>query len=122
MPRDTRIDFLRVILIAMVIGIHTFCVMDYTGRPTSRAVSLSLNTIIHCAVPMFVMISGMMFANREIISVKEFYLKRALRILIPLVPISFFIGFRIFRDHESLRMLSRVHIFAVLLGVREVKK
>jgi surface polysaccharide O-acyltransferase-like enzyme len=90
MPRDTRIDFLRVILIALVIGIHTICVMDYTGRPTSRAVSLSLNTIFHCAVPMYVMIIGMMFANREIISVKEFYLKRALRILIPLVPISLF--------------------------------
>ena len=99
--RDSRLDFLRVMLIVGVICIHTFCVLDMTVYPQYRTWSLVLNTICHYAVPLFVMLSGMVLVERCDEPLAMFYRKRLARILIPLAPAAFFfVALRIFRDGE----------------------
>ena len=63
--RDSRLDLLRVILIAGVICIHTFCVLDLTVYPQYRTWSLVLNTICHYAVPLFAMLSGVVLLDKS---------------------------------------------------------
>ena len=102
MDRDYRIDLLRVVLITAVICIHTFCVLDLETYPQYRTWSLVLNTICHYAVPLFVMLSGMVLIDRCDEPLTLFYRKRLARIMVPLAPATvFFVALRILRDGES---------------------
>lgn len=106
MPRDTRIDFLRVILIAMVIGIHTFCVLDFEVYPHCRTLGLAANVIFHYTVPMFAMLSGIVLMSKYRESLQDFYRKRIARLLVPLVPcVCFFVLLRLFRDGDSVSVV-----------------
>ena len=101
MDRDYRLDCLRVVLMIGVLCIHTFCVLDLETYPQYRTGSLVLNTICHYAVPLFVMLSGMVLIDRCDEPLTLFYRKRLVRILIPLAPATlFFIALRILRDGE----------------------
>ena len=101
MDRDYRLDCLRVVLMIGVLCIHTFCVLDLETYPQYRTGSLVLNTICHYAVPLFVMLSGMVLIDRCDEPLTLFYRKRIVRILIPLAPATlFFIALRILRDGE----------------------
>lgn len=102
MDRDYRLDFLRIVLMIGVLCIHTFCVLDLGTYPLYRTWSLILNTICHYAVPLFVMLSGIVLIDRCDEPLTLFYRKRLVRILIPLGPATlFFIALRILRDGES---------------------
>lgn len=102
MDRDYRLDFLRVVLIVGVICIHTFCVLDLETYPQYRTWSLVLNAICHYAVPLFVMLSGIVLIDRCDEPLTLFYRKRLARIMVPLAPATvFFVALRILRDGES---------------------
>lgn len=104
--RDVRLDLLRVILIAAVVCIHTFCVLDYAVYPQYRTIGLVLNTLCHYAVPLFVMVSGIVLLDRCGGPLASFYWKRLTRIGFPLVPcVVFFVMLRIFRDGDSLALV-----------------
>lgn len=99
--RDSRLDLLRVILIVGVICIHTFCVLDLTVYPQYRTWSLVLNTICHYAVPLFVMLSGIVLMDKCDEPFSQFYRKRLTRIIVPTLPaVLFFAALRIFRDGD----------------------
>jgi surface polysaccharide O-acyltransferase-like enzyme len=100
--RDSRLDFLRDVLIVGVICIHTFCVLDLETYPQYRTLSLVLNTICHYAVPLFVMLSGIVLMDKCDEPLSLFYRKRLRRICVPLLPaVLFFTALRIFRDGDA---------------------
>lgn len=100
--RDARLDLLRVVLILAVISIHTFCVLDLSVYPHYRTWSLTLNTLSHYAVPLFVMLSGIFLMSKCEEPLPMFYRKRLSRIIIPLIPAAlFFVALRIFRDGDA---------------------
>lgn len=104
--RDSRLDILRIILILGVICIHTFCVLDYNVYPQYRTPGLVLNTFCHYAIPLFVMLSGIVMMNRQIDSLGDFYRRRMPRILIPVVPCAiFFVLLRVLRDGDSVSVV-----------------
>ena len=106
--RDSRLDLLRVILIVGVICIHTFCVLDLTVYPQYRTWSLVLNTICHYAVPLFVMLSGIVLMDKCDEPFSQFYRKRLTRIIVPTLPaVLFFAALRIFRDGDSALIVLR---------------
>lgn len=79
--RIQYIDTLKFIAILSVIALHSFgiCrgeILDFKIR--------SLNQVFQFAVPLFLMITGILFLNKEI-ELKEFFKKRFLRILVPLI-------------------------------------
>lgn len=99
--RDSRLDLLRVVLIVGVICIHTFCVLDLAVYPQYRTWSLVLNTICHYAVPLFVMLSGIVLMDKCGEPLPLFYRKRLTRIIVPTLPaVMFFAALRIFRDGD----------------------
>ncbi|WP_405269012.1 acyltransferase [Methanobrevibacter sp.] len=79
--RIQYIDTLRFIAIISVIAIHSFgiCSGEILNFETK-----SLNQAFHFAVPLFLMITGTLFLNKDI-NLKEFFKKRFVRILIPLM-------------------------------------
>lgn len=100
--RDARFDLLRILGIVAVVCIHTFCVLDYAAHPQYRTIGLVLNTLCPYAVPLFVMVSGIVLMNRCDGPLTSFYPKRLTRIALPLVPcVVFFVLLRIFRDGDS---------------------
>lgn len=100
--RDVRLDLLRIIGIIAVVCIHTFCVLDFAEYPQYRTIGLVLNTLCHYAVPLFVMVSGIVLMDRCDGSLAAFYWKRLTRIAFPLVPcVVFFVMLRVFRDGDS---------------------
>ena len=103
--RDVRLDLLRIIGIIAVVCIHTFCALDYAVYPQYRTVGLVLNTLCHYAVPLFVMVSGIVFMDRCDGPLAAFYWKRLTRIAFPLVPcVVFFLLLRILRDGDSVTL------------------
>ena len=99
--RDSRLDLLRVVLIVGVICIHTFCVLDLAVYPQYCTWSLVLNTICHYAVPLFVMLSGIVLMDKCGEPLPLFYRKRLTRIIVPTLPaVMFFAALRIFRDGD----------------------
>lgn len=112
MMRDGRLDVLRIALILAVVCIHTFCVMDYSAYPQYRTASLIVNTICHYAVPLFVMLSGIVLMNRCDEPLVDFYRKRLTRILVPTVPcVSFFVLLRILRDGDQVTLVLKETLY-----------
>lgn len=110
--RDGRLDLLRVLLIASVVCIHTFCTLDLAVYPQYRTASLALNVVFHYAVPLFVMISGAVLMDRADEPLVAFYGKRFSRIFVPLVPCAiFFSALRILRDGDSAALVLREALF-----------
>ncbi|OLQ80564.1 hypothetical protein BIT28_15970 [Photobacterium proteolyticum] len=89
MNREYNIDSLRVVGILMVIILHSFAiyiVANYDYYNVDLKVSTSIAVFTRVAVPLFVMVSGRyMMSCLSSISLKEFYQKRAKRILYPLL-------------------------------------
>lgn len=90
--RIIYIDLLRVLSIVAVVILHiTADVLTRTNDFTSGSwwINNLLNSIARFAVPVFFMISGAMILRTKITSYREFYLKRVLPLVIPLVSWSF---------------------------------
>ncbi|SMG29301.1 acyltransferase [Paenibacillus aquistagni] len=86
--RIIYIDLLRVLSIVAVVILHiTADLLTRTNDFDSASwwVNNILNSIARFAVPVFFMISGAMILRVKITSYREFYLKRVLPLVIPLV-------------------------------------
>ncbi|WP_152391998.1 acyltransferase [Paenibacillus guangzhouensis] len=93
--RIVYIDLLRILSILAVIILHiTADLLTRTNdfNTTSWWVSNIFNSISRFAVPVFFMISGAMMLRIEIKSYKDFYIKRVLPLLIPLLSWSLIYG------------------------------
>jgi surface polysaccharide O-acyltransferase-like enzyme len=93
--RIVYIDMLRILSIIAVIILHiTADLLTRTNdfNTTSWWVSNIFNSVSRFAVPVFFMISGAMILRVEIKSYREFYKKRVLPLLIPLLSWSFIYG------------------------------
>ncbi|WP_195571334.1 acyltransferase [Paenibacillus sp. 1001270B_150601_E10] len=86
--RIIYIDLLRVLSIVAVVILHiTADLLTRTNDFNSASwwVNNLLNSIARFAVPVFFMISGAMILRTNITSYREFYLKRVLPLVIPLI-------------------------------------
>lgn len=84
--RNPYFDFLRGIAIIMVVGIHT--IVNYSpGIETFEDIyTILVRSILNCAVPLFLAISGFFVAKKNISSVKEhlaFLKKQIPKVYIP---------------------------------------
>lgn len=101
-------DFLRLVAIFLVVMLHVSCrVFGEVDGPWSFpwAVANAYDSLCRCAVPVFVMISGALFLDRDI-PIRRLYLKYVFRIARIFVIWSVFYAFvELARDvihHESL--------------------
>lgn len=94
--RDSRLDYMRVIAILMVITVHTWSLAKVTDFHI-------LNGVYHafedCGVPLFLMIAGALSLSAPCESISSFYRKRCKRVLLP------FLGYSML-----------VYILSVILG------
>ena len=84
--RNTYFDFLRGFAIIMVVGIHT--IVNYSpGFETFEDIcTILVRSILNCAVPLFLAISGFFIAKKNVSSSKEHlaFLKRQIpKVYIP---------------------------------------
>jgi len=89
MSRELNIDLLRVVATMMVIILHSFAiyiVTNYDYYNYDLMLSTSIAVFTRVAVPLFVMVSGRYLIDcLSKMSIKEFYFKRAKRIMYPLL-------------------------------------
>lgn len=78
------LDVLRVIACLAVITIHTAAIYFYSYNDLWAPVLL-LNSFSRMAVPIFFMLTGFFILDSQLISIKSFYIKRYIRILIPFI-------------------------------------
>ncbi|MFD0589545.1 acyltransferase [Paenibacillus sp. GCM10027627] len=93
--RFIYIDLLRILSIVAVITLHlTAALLTRTNdfSTTSWWVSNVFNSVCRFAVPVFFMISGAMILRTEVKSIKEFYKKRILPLVIALLAWSLIYG------------------------------
>lgn len=89
MKREMNIDSLRVIAIIMVVILHSFAIFiiaNFDKFNFDLKLSTSIAVFTRVAVPLFVMVSGRYLMDcLSKISIKDFYVKRANRVLYPLL-------------------------------------
>lgn len=83
--RDSRLDYMRVIAILMVITVHTWSLAHGCNYPILDGV---YHAIEDCGVPLFLMIAGALSLSATYESISEFYRKRCKRVLLPFVGYS----------------------------------
>ena len=104
--RDCRVDFLKALSIVMVVVIHTFCVVDAERGGWFGDVQFLVNQFAHCAVPIFMMVTGA-FSLNAMEQPVQFYRRRLGRLIVPTLFMSIiYVGFRILR-HESFATILR---------------
>ena len=103
--RDGRVDLLKALAIVMVVAIHTFCVVDADRGGWFWSVQFLVNQFAHCAVPIFMMVTGA-FSLKAMEEPLKFYRRRLGRLVVPTLLMSvIYIGFRLLR-HESLSTIA----------------
>lgn len=104
MTRNYSIDTLRTIVTIFVILVHVsgeyvLLGMNNKDYDLSFWIGNVVGSFIHVCVPVFVLISGMFLIGRKE-SFKQFYKKKAVRVLIPLVVWSFvYLVYRALTDY-----------------------
>lgn len=78
------LDFLRVIGCLAVITLHTSAIYFYSYNDL-WAPTLLLNSFSRMAVPIFFMLTGFFILDSQLVSLKSFYAKRYIRILLPFI-------------------------------------
>ncbi len=78
--RDSRLDWIRSIALLMIITVHTWSLGRVQSYPLISGI---YHAFSDCGVPLFVMVSGALILNRPIDSLRTFYSRRLIRILIP---------------------------------------
>lgn len=122
MIRNNRIvyvDMLRILSIIAVIVLHyTAEVLTSTNNFNSSAwwISNGFNSISRFAVPVFFMISGAMILRTNIRSYREFYAKRVIPLLIPLLTWSLIYG--LYNQYYIIRSNMNAYEFAIDFGFR----
>jgi peptidoglycan/LPS O-acetylase OafA/YrhL len=128
----TELEMVRAFGIIAVIMIHatSFAVVDSDPNTVLYLIMLSLNTLSQFAVPFFIMISGLsLFYNYydkplNIKTVKDFYMKRITKIMLPFLIFSFiyYAVFIYYRhdftsfDQFSSYFLSRDFLIKLIIG------
>lgn len=89
--RDIWVDYLRVIAMIAVVITHTSVTVfkNVEFSTWNWWLANTINTLSRFAVPMFVMISGYLVLSKDM-SVKEFYTKKSVRIIPPILFWSLF--------------------------------
>jgi len=82
--RNTVLDWLRALAILMVVTVHTWSLshIDSTAYPV---LALCYKLFYRCGVPLFVMISGALQLSTPVSSIRLYYRKRYIRILVPFI-------------------------------------
>jgi len=106
--RKYYLDYLRVLGIFAVIIIHVTAPVYNVSHEVGEAgwwFSNVFNSISRFSVPLFVMISGAVLLDKSI-KLNEFYRKRSLRLLPPILFWTlFYIGFRLYNGEEIKNIL-----------------
>ena len=82
--RDDKVDLLKTMAIVMVVVIHTFCVVDVDHGGWFWSVQFMVNQFAHCAVPIFMMVTGAFSLNANDAPML-FYRRRLGRLVVPTV-------------------------------------
>lgn len=85
--RDARLQWVRSIGAILVVCLHSASEHMYSlayGSAEWWFVNI-INGLSRCSVPLFVMASGAVFLDRDILDFKEFYSKRLRRIAVPII-------------------------------------
>jgi surface polysaccharide O-acyltransferase-like enzyme len=102
-------DIARILAIVAVVAIHVTAPTNEQfgyASPGVWVTSTIIESAARWAVPMFVMLSGMLLLGDTRMSPGEFYRRRASKVLIPsLVWIPFFLSFRVWFIHEPVTKL-----------------
>lgn len=89
--RNTYFDFLRGFAIIMVVGIHTITNMAPTLESIEEIGIVTLRSMLNCAVPIFLAISGYFVASKKITSINghiAFLKKQIPKVYIPCIVFS----------------------------------
>lgn len=82
--RNTLLDWLRALAIVMIVTVHTWSLshIDSTEYPV---LAICYKLFFQCGVPLFIMISGALQLSTPISSIRQYYKKRYIRILVPFI-------------------------------------
>lgn len=82
--RNYNLDLLRILACFMVIMIHVCATNWYVTKPDSFEfiVYTIFDSATRSAVPLFIMISGIYFLNKDMMSIKKLYLKNILKLIV----------------------------------------
>lgn len=117
--RIVYVDILRILSIVAVIILHyTAEVLTNTNHFNSSSwwISNGFNSISRFAVPVFFMISGAMILRTNITSYREFYRKRVVPLLIPLLTWSLIYG--LYNQYYVMKSKLSASAFIVDFGYR----
>lgn len=117
--RIVYVDILRILSIVAVIILHyTAEVLTSTNdfHSSSWWISNGFNSISRFAVPVFFMISGAMILRTKITSYREFYTKRVVPLLIPLLTWSLIYG--LYNQYYLMRSKLSAYEFVIDFGYR----
>ncbi|WP_422658840.1 acyltransferase [Paenibacillus sp. EC2-1] len=117
--RILYVDILRILSIIAVIILHftaELLVSSNQFNTPSWWLSNLFNSISRFAVPVFFMISGAMILRTEVHSYRQFYKKRIIPLLIPLVSWSIIYG--LYNQYYILKSQMNVYEFIVDFGYR----
>lgn len=86
--REIYFDYLRILSVFCVIGIHVACINWYTTPINNISFHIAnfYDSLFRFSVPIFIMISGALFLDsKKEINIKKLYLKNILRLVIALL-------------------------------------
>lgn len=80
--RNTLLDWLRALAILMIVTVHTWS-LAHIDTSIHPILALCYRLFYQCGVPLFVMLSGALQLSSPIPSIRQYYKKRYIRILVP---------------------------------------
>lgn len=111
MKRNAYFDFLRGLAIIMVVGIHCYPAKDAT------VLQLLFRQFIHCAVPLFLAISGYFLGKKQIETWEQYAIfikKQVLKVYIPMIIFS--IPWIVFNIYIGKNVISTI-LLALIGGI-----
>ena len=82
--RNTLLDWLRALAIVMIVTVHTWS-LSHIDSSEHSVLAICYRLFYQCGVPLFVMISGALQLSTPISSIRQYYRKRYIRILVPFI-------------------------------------
>lgn len=103
------LDIIRVIACFLVILLHV-AAMRFDNFYPGWNFALFYNSLARMAVPLFFMLSGFLLLNADISSLRRFYLRRYVRILVPFLTVCVFYYFTpLYRDYGPGQYLEYIY-------------
>jgi len=101
------LDFIRFLAILWVITIHCSGILLYLPISPHWWVGNFYDSLARPAVPLFIMLSGaLLLSNNKIESIAEFYKKRVVKLVVPLIIWSFiYLSLTAYESHQPLNII-----------------